>query len=87
MINSIKAEKEHKKLKSRWSDETHLTQEVIISILRELESLNGKKLKAEKEEQEAGIQRIRCETCKTSGTVEEWEESKIQTKKIIKECQ
>ena len=89
MINSIQAEKQHKKLKSRWSEESQLTQRVIIGILKELESLNGNKLKEEKEEpeQEAGMQRFRCETCKTSGTVEEWDEKEGETtKKIIRDC-
>lgn len=88
MINSIQAEKKHKKLKSMWSEESHLTQGIIIGILRELELINKKKLEEEKEEpeQEAGMQRFRCETCETSGIVEEWDESVTPTKKIIKDC-
>ncbi len=88
MINSIKAEKESKKLKSRWSEESQLTQRIIIGILKELESLNGKKLEEEKEKpgQETGMQRFRCEKCETSGTIEIWDESKEPIKKIIKDC-
>jgi len=47
MITSEKAEKEHKKLKSLWSNESCLTQKILISILKELEILNTKKVKRE----------------------------------------
>ena len=33
MIGYDEAKKRHRKLKSRWSDESKLTQEVLISIL------------------------------------------------------
>jgi len=54
MIKANQALKEHKKLKSCWSEESQLTQKVVISILSELEQIHSLLYQATKD-----IKRIR----------------------------
>lgn len=79
--------KKHDKLKSYWSDESRLTQKILIECLNTLESMNGKKEEEDSIPQVAGVQRFECTTCKTAGYTEEWrEEDEKTTQKIIRDC-
>ena len=40
-INSKQAKKEHNALKSHWSDESHLSQKIMIAILEKLENIEA----------------------------------------------
>ena len=46
MISAKEAKKEHKKLKSCWSQESRLTQKILIGILQKLENREKKMLKS-----------------------------------------